>query len=190
MKKYINIVSCCLIMLSGCAYANYATDQFKSIPAFYKVNNNLYRGGEPDMDGLNRLKNMNIKTIVSFQQESDEVATERAMVHAFGMEFYNIPLSVYERPTDEQVLEFLDIVTNQANFPVFVHCASGRDRTGSMIAMYRVVVDGWTIKEAYQEAKDLGFWPYKGDAELKAFIHQLKDKDIYFIKVGRQPIGP
>ena len=137
-----------------------------------------------------RLQNMNIKTIVSFQQDSDDVNNERAMVHAFGMEFYNIPMSAYERPTDEQVLEFLDIVTNKNNLPVFAHGASGRDITGAMIAMYRVVVESWTIKEAYQEAKSLGFWPYKGDAELKAFIHQLKDKDAYFIKVGRKPIGP
>jgi protein tyrosine/serine phosphatase len=190
MKKLLILLLLSLIMISGCAYTDYATDRFKSIPAFYKVNDTLYRGGKPDMDGLTRLKNMGIKTIISLQQESDEVSNEEAMVHAFGMEFYNIPMTVDERPTDEQVLEFLDLTTNPNNFPIFVHCASGRDRTGAMIAMYRVVVESWTIKEAYEEAKSLGFWPYHGDAELKAFIHQLKDKDIYFIKVGRTPIGP
>lgn len=179
-----------LMAIAGCAYTDYATDSYKSIPAFYKVNDTLYRGGKPDIEGLQRLKNMGFKTIVSFQQESDDVNNERAMVHAFGMEFYNIPLTVQERPSDEAVLKFLDIVTNENNFPVFVHCASGRDRTGAMIAMYRVVVEAWTIKEAYQEAKALGFWPYHGEAELKAFIHQLKDKDIYFIKVGRKPMKP
>lgn len=190
MKKYVNVLLVFLFMICGCAHDNYAADHFKSIPSFYKVNKNLYRGGEPDMDGLTRLKNMGIKTIVSLGQSADDVNSEKAMAQAFGMDFYNIPMSVEETPTDEQVLLFLDIVINQNNFPVFVHCKNGRDKTGAMIAMYRVIVDAWTIKEAYQEAKALGFWPYHGDAELKAFIHQLKDKDIYFIKAGRMPIGP
>jgi protein tyrosine phosphatase (PTP) superfamily phosphohydrolase (DUF442 family) len=185
---YISLLG--LMMITGCVHTDYAADSYKSIPAFYKVNDTLYRGGEPDIDGLQRLKNMGFKTVVSFQQDKDDVNNERAMVHAFGMDFYNIPLTAQQRPSDEAVLEFLDIVINENNFPIFVHCTSGRDTTAAMIAMYRVVVEAWTIKEAYQEAKALGFWPYHGEAELKAFIHQLKDKDIYFIKVGRKPMKP
>jgi hypothetical protein len=48
--------------------------------------------------------------------------------------------------------------------------------------MYKVIVSGSTIKQAYKEAKNLGFWPYYGEAELKNFIHQLKDKQIFFEK--------
>ena len=141
------------------------------------------------MDGLSRLKSMNIKSIINFQQDSDDVRNERIMAEAFGFNFYHIPLSVNERPADKQVLQFLDIVMTRGNLPVFVHCSDGRYLTGAIIAMYRVVVEAWTIKEAYQEAKALGFWPYRGETEMKFFIHQLKDKDAYFIKAGRQPIG-
>jgi len=187
MRKYIYISLFSLLLLSGCVTTDFSNDQFQSIPAFYKVNNTLYRGGEPDMDGLVRLKDMNIKTILSFQQDEDDVANERAMVHAFGMEFYNIPLIAGQLPTEEQAFQFLKTATNQKNFPVFIHCDSGRTNTGIMMAIYRVIVDGWPANEAYQEAKNLGFWPYKTDAELKAFIQQLRET--YTIEVNRKPVG-
>ena len=167
MKKYIYVLLLCFLMISGCATVDYANDQFQSIPAFYKVNNSLYRGGEPDMYGLTRLKDMNIKTVLSFQQDADDVANERAMVHAFGMEFYNIPVADGQLPTVDQAFHFLKIVTNRKNFPVFIHCLSGRNTTGMMTAIYRVIAAGWPTNEAYLEAKSLGFWPYKADLELK-----------------------
>ena len=176
-----------IIGISGCAYAGYIEDPFQDIPAFYKVNDGLYRGGRPDMNGLMRLSDMDIKTIVSFQAEDNSGKNEEIMAEAMGIRnFYRIPLSVEKAPTDSQVLRFLSIVTDKNKQPVFIHCESGRDRTGAMIALYRVVVEGWTIKEAYNEAKQLGFWPYHGNAELKKFLHQLKDKEIYFKAVGRQ----
>jgi len=184
MKKYIYTLLFSFLLLSGCVTTDFSNDKFQSIPAFYKVNNSLYRGGEPDMDGLVRLKDMNIRTVLSFQQDEDDVANERAMVHAFGMEFYNIPLFAGQLPTENQAFQFLKIATNRNNFLVFVHGDSGRTSTGIMMAIYRVIVDGWSANEAYQEANNLGFWPYKTDAELKAFIQQLRET--YTIEVNRK----
>ncbi|MCD6402534.1 hypothetical protein J7L36_01625 [bacterium] len=54
--------------------------------------------------------------------------------------FYNIPLSVYKKPTDKQVIKFLKIVLDKKNQPVFLHCESERERTGAFVAVYRVIV--------------------------------------------------
>lgn len=179
------------LSILGCAHMGYFDDSYKQIPAFHKVNDNLYRGGRPNLSGLMELKDLNVKTIVNFQNDKDDIQSERRIVEGLRFDsFYSIPLDVHKAPTDKQVLEFLDIVTDENNFPIFVHGESGRNITAAMIAMYRVVVERWTIKEAYKEAKALGFWPYYADAELKRFIHQLKDKDIYFRKVGREPPLP
>lgn len=168
-----------LLFICGCAYLGYLRDPFVDIPNFHQVDEGLYRGGRPNQAGWDKLKSMGIKSVISLRGEDEEGAEEKETAQSLGMNFYHLPMSIYERPADERVLKFLEIVLNKDNQPVFVYCTSGRDRTGAMVAMYRVVVSGMTIKQAYKEAKELGFWPYRGDVpELKNFIHQLKDKKI------------
>jgi protein tyrosine/serine phosphatase len=168
--------------LSGCVHAGYDKNPLKNIPNFYQVDETLYRGGQPNEEGLEELKSRGIKTVINLRESVEKISQEEKIATNHGMNFYNIALSVYERPTDEQVLTFLEIVLDKDKQPVFVHCDAGRDRTGAMIALYRVVIEGWGPKQAYEEAKNFGFWPYRGEAELKNFIHQLKDKLIYFEK--------
>ena len=181
MRKIIIFIG--LMFIGGCAYLGYLKDPFTDIPNFHQVNGNIYRGGQPKLLGLERLESLGIKTIVSLRGHNDTLLKEQKSASNLGMNFYNIPLSVYKRPDDEQVLTFLEIILDTKNQPIFIHCGSGRDRTGAMIALYRVVVQRWGPKEAYKEAKHLGFWPYYGKNELKIFIHQLKDKKLYFDKV-------
>ncbi len=180
-KKIIFFLS--FFILTGCAYLGYVKDPFVDIPQFVKVEEGLYRGGQPNSEGWEKLKDLGIRSVISLRGKDEELIRNREKVLSWGMNFYHIPLSVYRRPTDEEVLRFLEIVLSKENRPVFVYCTQGRDRTGAMIAMYRVVARGWSLKQAYREAKDYGFWPYKGETpELKSFIHQLKDKPIYYKK--------
>ncbi len=171
-----------LLFLSGCAYLGYLKDPFVDIPQFYKVDEILWRGGQPREEGFKKLKSLGIRTIISLRGTNEELNWEKNLVKGLNMNFYSLPLSVYARPENEQIVKFLKIVLDKKNQPVFIHCESGRDRTGAMVALYRVAVYGWGPKEAYKEAKRFGFWPYRGDAELKNFIHQLRDKQIYFKK--------
>ncbi len=167
----------------GCAQLGYLKDPLTSIANFHQVDEQLWRGGQPGPEGLKELEDKGIKTIISFcGEESESGIQEKETAESMGMNFYNLPLSVYQRPSDEIVLSFLDIVLTPDNQPVFVHCSSGRDRTGAMVAVYRILVYDWTIKQAYQEAKKYGFWPYHGTGELHKMIHQIKDKPVYFEK--------
>jgi protein tyrosine/serine phosphatase len=172
----------------GCAYLGYLKEPCVDIPNFHQVDDFLYRGGQPNEEGLIRLKRLEIKTIVSLRGENEELIVEKRIASQLGIDFINIPLSIYRRPTDEEAIEFLDIVIDKNRQPVFVHCESGRDRTGAFVALYRVVVQDWMIKQAYNEAKELGFWPYRGEAELHKFIHQLKDKKEYFKRVAEAKV--
>ncbi|MEI6501639.1 MAG: protein-tyrosine phosphatase family protein, partial [Armatimonadota bacterium] len=38
-----------------------------------------------------------------------------------------------------------------------VHCAAGSDRTGTMVAVYRVMEQGWPVEQAAQELPRFGF---------------------------------
>ncbi|MFA5363355.1 MAG: dual specificity protein phosphatase family protein [Candidatus Omnitrophota bacterium] len=179
MKRIIPLFL--FIFLSGCAYLGYLKDPFTDIPAFSQVNENLYRGGYPKPSGYARLRAIGIKTIVNLSNDTGKrYAYEQNITREYGITLIRIPLSVYEWPEDEKVLTFLKAALTPENQPVFVHCTSGRDRTGAMIAVYKVVVESVTIKKAYKEAVNHGFWPYKGEVVLKKYIHQLKDRKIFF----------
>jgi protein tyrosine/serine phosphatase len=69
-------------------------------------------------------------------------------------------LSNRTAPSDAEVEQILSLVNAPDNQPVFVHCKRGADRTGTIIALYRIRHDGWTSEQAKAEAKHygMGFW--------------------------------
>ncbi len=161
------------LLLCGCCYLKYLTDPFIEVPNFYKVNENLYRGGQPkNRDAWIRLKKIGIKTVINFT-----LSPCPKFLKDLEFKCVHIPLSIYEFPKDQNIIKFLDTVTSKENFPVFVYCKHGRDRTGFMIAIYRIIVEGVSIKQAYREALKFGFWPYRG--VLKNYLHQIKDREYY-----------
>lgn len=68
-------------------------------------------------------------------------------------------MNASDQPNELQVNQILDALKNVDNFPVFIHCHHGQDRTGLIIGLYRVEVQGWTPSKAYQEMLDVGFHP-------------------------------
>jgi protein tyrosine/serine phosphatase len=74
-----------------------------------------------------------------------------------------VPFKRLGRPTDEQVDRVRALVNAPENQPVFVHCQYGADRTGTIIALYRIEHDGWTIDQATAEARRYGMkWWQRG----------------------------
>ncbi|MDP6381012.1 MAG: protein-tyrosine phosphatase family protein [Phycisphaerae bacterium] len=59
-------------------------------------------------------------------------------------------------PEDEDVAAFLEVMTKKGNQPVFVHCKKGVDRTGTMVALYRVVFEDWPMEAAIKEMQRFG----------------------------------
>ena len=57
-------------------------------------------------------------------------------------------MTTTKAPTEARVTQFLEIVNDPANQPVFVHCAGGRHRAGAMTALYRMTNEGWTPAQA------------------------------------------
>ncbi len=85
---------------------------------------------------------------------------ERRLVEQLNLQWVNLPMWFWWRPSDEQIRRFLAVATDPANRPVFVHCRQGWNRAGIMVAVYRVVRHGWTLRQAYQEARRLGLVPW------------------------------
>ena len=137
-----------------------AQDQSSALPNFYRVNHTIYRGGQPSDDGFTRLAQLGIKTILDLRDDGERARAEELKALAAGLRYFNLPMSEFSKPNDRRVAEALSIITSAENQPVFVHCRRGSDRTGTIIAIYRIEYDGWTSEEAKDEAKrfGLGFW--------------------------------
>jgi protein tyrosine/serine phosphatase len=125
------------------------------IKRFSRVNESYYRGAEPSRQDYDGLASLGIRTIVDLKREG--IAEEAAIVQRSGMRFQSIPMSSTSAPSEDAVAQFLRIVTDPDNQPVFVHCEGGHDRTGALTAIYRMTHDGWTADRAFGEMKRYGY---------------------------------
>lgn len=76
-------------------------------------------------------------------------------------------------PEMEDIVRFLQIVTDPSRTPAFVHCQHGADRTGLMCAVYRVAVCGWSKEEALKEMTEGGFGCHRVWGRLARFLREL-----------------
>lgn len=127
------------------------------IPRFAEIRPGLARGGWPGEEGVRYLKNHGYKTVVSFLTDP----AESAWVVQSGMKYVHLPMRssffFADTPTKDQVRQFLEIVKDSTQYPAFIHCKAGKDRTGAMSAIYRMEACGWTADEAVEEMKAFGF---------------------------------
>ncbi|MGH9947816.1 MAG: fused DSP-PTPase phosphatase/NAD kinase-like protein [Pyrinomonadaceae bacterium] len=128
-----------------------------NLPNFQKVNDNLYRGAEPKEAGIAELKKLGIKTVIDMGNGEKDSKNERGWVENAGMGYRNIHLHNWlkSKPSDTDAI--LKEIEKPENQPVFLHCKRGSDRTGTVIAIYRMKNDGWTPDQAMDEAKKFGF---------------------------------
>src|SRR5262245_31918745 len=129
---------------------------YTELPNFHQFNENFYRGSLPQSGGLKKLSELGIKTIINLRGASEETRKQQAEAEASGMRYFNIPLSSIGRPKDHEVERALAIIDARENWPVFVHCKRGADRTGVIIAIYRILRNQWTAEQAIDEAKRFG----------------------------------
>ena len=160
------------------------------ISNFGKVSDVLFRGAQPTGRDYADLAAMGVKTVVDLRDDGE--AREPRLVKQAGMNFIRIPMSGRETPSDAAVAQFLGIMTNPSNLPVFVHCKVGKHRTGAMVALYRMTTHGWSASKAYSEMQkfhfDVFFAPH---TELKQFVFdyyaQLQQTTATAKGSGRRP---
>jgi protein tyrosine phosphatase (PTP) superfamily phosphohydrolase (DUF442 family) len=123
---------------------------------FGEVTPTLYRGGQPSSEGYDTLAKMGVNIVVDGRLSGHD--SERKEVEKAGMQYVAIPWHCLF-PRDEAMARFLAVLRANPGKKVFVHCRYGDDRTGMMIAAYRMSVEGWTAEEARREMDQYGFKP-------------------------------
>lgn len=120
-----------------------------------KISERLYRGAQPDATGIQSLKRLGVKMIVNLRMAGDGWTEEAAQAQANGILYTNFPMHGAARPSEEQVRQILALCETFSG-PVFIHCQHGCDRTGTVVACYRIQHDHWSSEQALREAKLYG----------------------------------
>lgn len=126
----------------------------EGVPKLGEVGPTLYRGAQPTRQGFQKLAEMGISIVVDLRERGRK--SERQEVTSLGMRFVEIPWNCFH-PKDTDIARFLKLLRDNRGKKVFVHCQTGDDRTGLMIAAYRMAEQGWTAKEAMKEMEAYGF---------------------------------
>jgi len=128
--------------------------KIKGIGNFGEVTPTLFRGAQPSRQGLEGLAKMGVGIVVDARRNRTD--SEGNEVGKLGMQYVAIPWHC-PFPNDDVFVRFLKLLQENSNKKVFVHCRLGEDRTGMMVAAYRMAAQGWTADEAMQEMHIFGF---------------------------------
>ncbi|HXU26396.1 MAG TPA: dual specificity protein phosphatase family protein [Bacteroidia bacterium] len=137
------------------------TDAQNIVPAYklnvagftnlYRVDDSLYRCEQPSKRDFYLIDNIGIKTVINLRQRK----TDNHKIKKTALELINVPMNAW-------TISYTDIVIgvkaiNNAKKPILVHCKHGADRTGCIVAIYRVIYCGWTREQAIKEFRYGGF---------------------------------
>jgi tyrosine-protein phosphatase SIW14 len=145
---------------------------------FGQVTDFYYRGSQPKGEEYNQLASIGVKTIIDLRDDPKDYARE--LTEHAGMKYVNFPLSDKDYPPPDAASKFLSLVNDKENWPVYVHCAGGRHRTGAMTAVFRMTVQGWDANRAYEEMKDYDYYKRFGHKAMKQYVFD------YFRDIGNK----
>ncbi len=171
---------------SSVGSAGASSEVIVGVDNFGKVTDFFFRGAQPKGEEYNRLAALGIKTVIDLRNDPKDFA--KSLTEGAGMKYINFPLSDKKYPASDVPTRFLELINNQENWPVYVHCAGGRHRTGAMAAVFRMTMQGWDVIRAYGEMKDYDFYTRWGHGSIKEFVFnyykellgaQIRPKDQY-----------
>ncbi|HEX5707245.1 MAG TPA: sulfur transferase domain-containing protein [Pyrinomonadaceae bacterium] len=129
---------------------------YPELPRFSQVSERLYRGGQPRRGGMSRLAGLGINTVVNLRGAGERTRADEAEAAALGLRYFNVPMPVWGRPEDGRARRVLEVIAAPESGRVFVHCKDGVDRTGTIVALYRITAEGWSAEAATAEAVSRG----------------------------------
>ena len=133
-----------------------ASSSVPGINNFYQVDEHVYRGAQPTVEGLNYLAKIGVKTVLDLREDDERSAAEAQVVTSLGMQYVSVPMTGLTPPTEAEITRILALLEDGTAGTVFVHCKRGADRTGAVIAAYRIDHHHWDNPRALKEAMSCG----------------------------------
>src|SRR5689334_21022376 len=141
------------------------TNQFAGLRDFGKITDHIWRGAEPTADGYrNLVERGHVKSFLSLRRGENRDEVNLKLANIAGVKCYQVSMKEWD-PGQNNLHQLAlalktikDLSDNPKTRPVFVHCKAGENRTGFVIATYRMVYQGWTPEEAVREMRAYGFY--------------------------------
>ena len=165
-----------LFAAAGLASAGFAAPSLEGVGNFQKVDDHVYRGAQPTREGFSNLSKLGIQTVIDLREPGDRSTTERKWVTGAGMRYVSVPMYGMSTPSNESVVKVLGMLEDRGTGPVFVHCKRGADRTGGVIACYRIEHDHWKNAQALSEARSLGMSWFQ--IAIQSYVRKYQPRDL------------
>ena len=159
---------------------------------FDKVDDHVYRGGQPSNAGFQYLAKIGVKNIIDLREADGRATEERRVVTAAGMNYINVPMTGLTPPTDAEITRILSVLEDVTSGPVFVHCRRGADRTGAVIAAYHIQHDKWNNDRALKDAMahKMSFFQFPRQGFIKNYKARTIDASVAVPAGAAAPAAP
>ena len=164
----------------------FAESSLRGIKNFHQIDEHVFRGAQPTDEGLQYLAKIGVKIVIDLREAGQRSLAEARVATAAGMQYVNVPMGGLTPPTDAEITKVLQLLEDHSAGPVFVHCMRGADRTGAVIAAYRIQHDHWENARALKEAMldGMSFFQYPRQSYIRNFRPRTIDA-----KAGAEPTG-
>jgi len=117
----------------------------------YKIDDQVYRSEQPNAKDMVTLRDYGIKSVLNLRNAHNDKGETKGT----NLDIYHVPINTWRMSYEELVKSVAILQT--ADKPVLVHCIHGSDRTGCVIAAYRLIHYNWTKEEAIKELTEGGY---------------------------------
>ncbi|HMR04712.1 MAG TPA: dual specificity protein phosphatase family protein [Polyangiaceae bacterium] len=138
------------------------------LPNLHRVSETFWRSAQPSAEGMAELPQLGVRTVINLRS----LHSDRDEIGQLPLQYEHIKMKAWHAE-DEDIVRFLQVVTDPERQPVLVHCQHGADRTGVATAAYRIAVQGWSKDEAIAEMTQGGFGFHTIWANLVRYVRQL-----------------
>jgi len=124
---------------------------------YTRVDATIGCAGATDLKALASIAKLGYQAVLNLREATEEgvnIDESRSAAESAGLKYIHLPVKG-SAPDPKIVTEFLKVVADTGNQPLFIHCGSA-NRVAAMWLIKRVVIDKWPVEQALAEAKSLG----------------------------------
>lgn len=118
---------------------------------FHEVTPQIFRSAQPLPEGFQQLKKMGIRTVISLRDDG----ADDDWAAGTKLKLVRVPMG-FDKIDDASIAQVLALLRKKEEGPFLIHCQMGADRTGMIMALWRITEQGWSREDALAEARACG----------------------------------